>query len=699
MYFLSFINNLLGYLPAFKISDIVEILLFIIIIYKVIENMKNTRAVVVLKGIFILFLFYVIAYVCSFDAIIVIFQSVISLLIFALVVVFQPEMRKFLEQIGTKNITEKFNLSQLFGKNKPVFKYYSDKSITELIKACFAMGEVKTGALIVIERDIPLNEYIETGIGLNADLTSQLLINIFEKNTPLHDGAVIQIKDKVVSATCYLPLSSNPKISKHMGTRHRAAIGISEVTDCLVIVVSEETGNVSLAVNGKITTNLTKEKFRELLYNYQIKENVVVKDVEPKTLKESFKKWWKGLIAKNTFNDKIVACVVGFVGWLLLINIANPVTTRTFENVPIEFINTSVIETTGMTYEVLSEKEVDVRVTDKRDIVDNLRKEDITVIADFSKLSYVNAVPLSGFVESSTSTTVDIIGGSTITIQLDTIISKEVPVVLETYVDENSTTYVPNLTSNVESVIISGGKSKVDTLDKVVCRYDVTNATGTYTGISELDIYDKNGDLLDNSDFEINVESVEATGSAYNIKEVPINVQLGSEYYSSYKVLGVVSDPATVRIVAEDSVLNSFNELTVDTNVNIDSTITNNEFIKMVDLMDYLPENVYLLDDSDISLTISFEPLNTKTIQFDSGLVYFVGLDSTLNASILDTNFSIIISGEEDVLDKISKDNIKPYIDVTGLTAGDYNLIMQFDGLDSVILMSNISVRLAITAN
>ena len=288
MYSLSFINNLLGYLPAFKISDIVEILLFIIIIYKVIENMKNTRAVVVLKGIFILFLFYVIAYVCSFDAIIVIFQSVISLLIFALVVVFQPEMRKFLEQIGTKNITEKFNLSQLFGKNKPVFKYYSDKSITELIKACFAMGEVKTGALIVIERDIPLNEYIETGIGLNADLTSQLLINIFEKNTPLHDGAVIQIKDKVVSATCYLPLSSNPKISKHMGTRHRAAIGISEVTDCLVIVVSEETGNVSLAVNGKITTNLTKEKFRELLYNYQIKENVVVKYVEPNTLKESF---------------------------------------------------------------------------------------------------------------------------------------------------------------------------------------------------------------------------------------------------------------------------------------------------------------------------------------------------------------------------------------------------------------------------
>lgn len=698
MYSLSFINNILHYLPTFKITDILEIFIFIVIIYKIIENMKNTRAVVVLKGIFALFVFYLVAYICSFDAIIVLFQSVISLLIFALVVVFQPEMRKFLEQIGTKNITEKFNFSQLFGKNKPIFKYYSDKSITELIKACFAMGEVKTGALIVIERDIPLTEYIDTGIGLNADLTSQLLINIFEKNTPLHDGAVVQIKDKVVSATCYLPLSSNPKISKHMGTRHRAAIGVSEVTDCLVIVVSEETGNVSFVVNGKINTNLTKEKFRELLYKYQIKETVVVKDVEPTSLKKSFKKMCQGAITKSTLNDKIVALVVGFISWLLLINIANPVTTRTFENVPIEFINTSIIETTGMTYEVLSDSVVDVKVTDKRNIVDALKKEDVSVIADFSKLSYVNAVPLLGFVESSTSTTVDIIGDSTINIQLDTIISKEVPIVLETFVDDSSTTYVPELTSNVESVIISGGKTKVDTLDKVVCRYDVTNAMGTYKGVSDLYIYDKNGELLENDEFEINISNVEATGIAYNVKEVPIKVNLGSDYYSGYKVLGVISNPEIVRVAASNDVLDSLNEIVIDTNININSGLTNNEFIKTIDLVDYLSDDVFLLDDSEISLTISFEPLNTKTIQFNKDLVYFVGLDETLNASILDTNFSIIVSGEDDVLNKISKDNIKPYIDLTGLTTGDYNLIMQFDGLDTAILMSNISVRLSITA-
>ena len=153
-------------------------------------------------------------------------------------IIFQPELRKALENLGGKNV-----LGKLFDFGKVEENKFSDHTIDELIKACYAMGKVKTGALIVIEDEILLNEYVRTGIDIDAIISSQLLINIFEKNTPLHDGAVIVRGDRVVSATCYLPLSDSMTLSKDLGTRHRAAVGISEVSDSLTIVVSEETSN------------------------------------------------------------------------------------------------------------------------------------------------------------------------------------------------------------------------------------------------------------------------------------------------------------------------------------------------------------------------------------------------------------------------------------------------------------------------
>ena len=142
---------------------------------------------------------------------------------------------------------------------------FSERTVNELVKACYEMGKVKTGALIVIENDVSLAEYERTGITLDSILTSQLLINIFEKNTPLHDGAIIVRGDRVVSATCYLPLSDNMELSKELGTRHRAAVGISEVSDSLTIVVSEETGKVSIATQGVLYRNVDADFLRSKL--------------------------------------------------------------------------------------------------------------------------------------------------------------------------------------------------------------------------------------------------------------------------------------------------------------------------------------------------------------------------------------------------------------------------------------------------
>ena len=232
---------------------------------------KFTRAYTLLKGILLVLAFIFVAYLFKMNTILWIVRNLADVLIIGVIVIFQPELRKVLEQLGQKKI-----MSAIipFDNGREVKERFTDKTINELVKACFDMGEVKTGALIVIEREILLTEYERTGINIDAVLTSQLLINIFEHNTPLHDGAVIVRGNRVAAATCYLPLSDNMELSKQLGTRHRAGVGISEVSDSLTIIVSEETGKVSIAQKGKLQSGVSSAVLREALVKAQNKKVV-----------------------------------------------------------------------------------------------------------------------------------------------------------------------------------------------------------------------------------------------------------------------------------------------------------------------------------------------------------------------------------------------------------------------------------------
>ena len=256
-------------LPSVNIIDIIEIILITFFVYQFMVWIKFTRAYTLLKGLLVIGAFLVIAYIFKMNTILWIVSKLAGALITAIVVIFQPELRKVVEQLGQKKIMASIIP---FDSGKEVKERFADKTVNELIKACFDMGEVKTGALIVIEREIRLDEYIRTGINVDAILTSQLLINIFEHNTPLHDGAVIVRENRIVAATCYLPLSDNMELSKQLGTRHRAGVGISEVTDSVTIIVSEETGQVSVAENGKLSRGLTSAELRAALVKAQNKK-------------------------------------------------------------------------------------------------------------------------------------------------------------------------------------------------------------------------------------------------------------------------------------------------------------------------------------------------------------------------------------------------------------------------------------------
>ncbi|WP_456297739.1 diadenylate cyclase CdaA [Lachnobacterium bovis] len=261
-------------LPSFQMSviDIIEILIISVLIYHVLIWIKNTRAWNLFKGIIIILLFVVVAAAFQMNTILWIAENTFNVGVVALVIIFQPELRKALENLGQKNIFAPF-----FIGNKDVSEKFSDKTIEEMIKACYAMGKVKTGALIVIEDEIELEEYVRTGIDVDGIVTRQLLINIFEKNTPLHDGAIIIRGNRIVSATCYLPLSDSPSLSKELGTRHRAAVGISEVSDSMTLIVSEETGKVSFALRGQIYRDVDEDYLRQKLKYVQNRSHEATK--------------------------------------------------------------------------------------------------------------------------------------------------------------------------------------------------------------------------------------------------------------------------------------------------------------------------------------------------------------------------------------------------------------------------------------
>ncbi len=263
------------YLPkTISPTDVIEIVIIAFLFYYMLVWIKDTRAWTLLKGILVILLFVLVAALLQMNTILWIAKNVFSVAIIAIAVIFQPEMRKALEDLGRKNFVFRiFNFEGSKAGNGKI----SDKTIAELVHASFEMGKVKTGALIVVEDEIMLSEYERTGIAVDGIVTSQLLINIFEKNTPLHDGAVIVRGDRVVAATCYLPLSDSLSLSKDLGTRHRAAVGISEVSDSMTIVVSEETGKVSIAIGGELYRNVDADFLKNKLTFLQKREMEVSK--------------------------------------------------------------------------------------------------------------------------------------------------------------------------------------------------------------------------------------------------------------------------------------------------------------------------------------------------------------------------------------------------------------------------------------
>jgi diadenylate cyclase len=250
-------------MPKIQVIDVIEIIIIAVIFYLIMNWIQRTRAYNLLKGLLVIIAFVVIAVIFQMTTIIWLMQRVASVALLTIVIIFQPELRKALEQLGQRQF-----MSRLLGGRESVY-VFSDNTINEIVHAATEMSAERTGALIVIEQKVRLDEYINTGIEIDAKVSNSLLENIFEEKTPLHDGAVVIRGDRIVAATCYLPLSESDLIHKRYGTRHRAAVGISEVSDCFAIIISEETGRISYAYKSELVTGISISNLREMLYRIQ----------------------------------------------------------------------------------------------------------------------------------------------------------------------------------------------------------------------------------------------------------------------------------------------------------------------------------------------------------------------------------------------------------------------------------------------
>lgn len=265
---LEIIRFLSEYFNILSIWDLIKVIIDVgvvaLIIFKLIQLIRETRAWQLLKGVLIILLATWVSDVIGLRTISFLLNNTIQLMAFALVVLFAPELRKALEKLGTSKFRNIFNLEE------EALREERERAIEAVAEAAVYMSARRIGCLIVMEKDIKLGEIIQTGTMIDSKVTPELIEQIFIPNTPLHDGAIVIRKNRIVAASCFLPLTGNTSISKDLGTRHRSAIGITEVSDCITVVVSEETGKISVAKSGGLVRNYDKDSLIKVLKNYLI---------------------------------------------------------------------------------------------------------------------------------------------------------------------------------------------------------------------------------------------------------------------------------------------------------------------------------------------------------------------------------------------------------------------------------------------
>ena len=658
---LTQIKGLLN-LDFLKVNDIIEMILIIILTYYIIKNAKNTRIWIIIKGVFCLILLYMFASIFSLYIVKYVFESLIGALLIIVAIVFQTELRRVLESLGKKS----FSIKKIFKKtqNQKEELRYSDKTIKEIVESFRVMSAAKTGALILIERDTPLSEYEQSGIPIHSDITSQLIINIFEKNTPLHDGAMIIKNNKISSATCYLPLTESKTIDKNLGTRHRAGIGASEETDALILIVSEETGKISIVEHGIIKHNISLDKLSKILQNNQLTGKEIKKD---KSLK--------------SFKLKILSIIIGSVLWSLLTIVINPTITVDIKDIPVTIQNDKILIESGNTYNIINGQTVTISVTGKKSDVSTLKASDFEATADFNYISISNAISINVKSLSNKSVVIDT-HNALMKIKQDVAVTVDCPVTIIKEGKEKDGYLTYGLTSSLDTIKVTGPKTLVQTIDTAKATVNVSNLDSNTTESVELIIYDKNGNKIDTTSCTLSSNIVSVNCKVGKTKEIPVKLELINDVDNC--IIEMIQKKLsfdTIQISGSTEMLNTLDELNIKLNLS-DFESNSNKITSILNLQNYINEGISIIEDNqELEIELEFIKMKTQKIKIKKSDIDIKGGTAKIKKDI-----EVVVQYNPAVIDKITVDLLKPYIDISNLSSGTHTLNLQFNKNENITI-------------
>lgn len=686
MGFAEFIEQI-KWVPSINVKfiDLIQIVILSFAVYYLTKSVYKTRAWILVKGLLIIGAIYILICALNMKALQLIIQGLFSSLMIAIVIMLQSELQRIVELIGRRKITD---VSNAIFKKAEIATWYSEKTIYEIAAACETMSEAKTGALIVLERGIPLTESIDSGIDMYSSISNQLLINIFEKNTPLHDGAVIIRNNKIASATCYLPLSTNSAINKNLGTRHRAAIGISESSDCAVVIVSEETGAVSFCINGELQHNVNRSQLSQLLHDTMSKS-------EEKTAgpKKSRSPVWM----------KVFAPIISIVVWASVISSNDPIVIKTIENVQVKTINTQLLDNAGHAYTIQSGDAVTVKAQGRRSIVDNLTSNDIVATADFSEMSIVYSVPIN--VETSENyddVELFIDDSQVMKLSIEDMVQVELPTEVKIKGNIKKDRVVVPQESEVNTLMVTCPQSIAKTLDKAVLVVDATGKDNDFVSTVEPTVYDKNGNVISSNKLTIGQETIRISVSVYEVKEIPMNITLAEQDKSGYVYYVMNSCTAeftAIKIAAASEQLDELKEINIVISPDVNSE---NISSMLVNVKQYIPENVYLANDQQEQLSIELDltKYQKKVIELPMDQIKVTGYDTDeFSAKVVGAPATITMYYNTSIVDPqtLTIETLKPTIKAQFAASGTYSGLITITDIDGIEIVSELSAQYTLT--
>lgn len=649
--------------PNIQLVDILEIIILAVIIYQITKRIADTRIFVVAKGILILLALYGLLIITHLDVLASIFQWFIVLCLICIVLACQPEIKKIMESTGSKNYITEFINWWKRDKDKHQYLEFSDDTLEALIEACEQMSKAKTGALIVFELDTPLKDIVATGIKLDALITKQLLIQIFEKNTPLHDGAIVIKHDRIESATCYLPLSNNLNINKDLGTRHRAGIGVTEQVDCFVLIVSEETGAISYVQDGKIRHKVSLKELRLMLGRLQHR-----KDYKKKTFESV-----RNIRFKN-MKTKTIAFFGGILVWFAVLSIIDPVTTRRFTGISVDVINGDAITSTEQTYEILDNEDISLIVKGRRSVIDDITTDDIEAVADINDMSKVYNVPIRVKLVNGYENYAEITykSNDNLKIMIDTISEKVLKIEYEQLGTVSDGTYISNIKASTDVITIKGANSVVSTIDKVILPINIDGQMKSFNITVNPLIYDRNGEQIPYNKVELSETNFDVTVQMLNTKNVKLNINIMNNDEKQYRVVKYTVEKEDITIGANDDILETIEDINIELDISEDiENITSNKLVKTIDLVDYMPEGVVVANqNTKLNLDIEIETPIEKDIRINVDNIEIKRLSSKVSCDIVDKEYTLKLKGYEEDLKNIEKSDIGLVLDLEYSTKG-----------------------------